>query len=77
MTFRLSQKLAMKLKVDDRPELAFSENPYADWSAHVFSVGRIQYILLAYTKSLYDDASLAQRFEELKRKATEASRTDR
>src|SRR6185295_5840525 len=30
-----------------------SENPYADWSAHLFSADRTQYILLSNTRSLY------------------------
>jgi len=29
------------------------ENPYADWSAHLFTADRTQYIILSNTKSLY------------------------
>jgi hypothetical protein len=29
------------------------DNPYADWSAHLFTVARTQYIIVANTKSLY------------------------
>ena len=53
MIFRLSQKLAKKLKTAATDTLPLDENPYADWSAHVFAVGRTQYILVANTKSLY------------------------
>ena len=53
MIFRLSQKLAKKLKTVATDTLPLDENAYADWSAHVFTVGRTQYILVANTKSLY------------------------
>jgi hypothetical protein len=50
---RLSQKLNSKLKVGRLGELPLDENPYADWSAHVFVVDRTQYIILCNTASLY------------------------
>jgi hypothetical protein len=53
MIFRLSHKLASKIKVGHLTDLPLAENPYADWSAHVFSADRTQYILLTNTKSLY------------------------
>ena len=53
MIFRLSQKLAKKLKTAATDSLPLDEDPYADWSAHVFTVGRTQYIIVANTKSLY------------------------
>jgi hypothetical protein len=53
MIFRLSQKLCTKLKVGSQPTLPLHDNPYADWSAHLFLAGRTQYILLSNTKSLY------------------------
>ena len=37
MIFRLSQKLAKKLKEGSLPSLPLDENPYADWSAHLFT----------------------------------------
>jgi hypothetical protein len=46
MIFRLSQKLAKKLKEGTLPPLPLDENPYADWSAHLFTADRTQYILL-------------------------------
>ena len=53
MIFRLSQKLNAKIKAGTLAALPLDENPLADWSAHVFVVGRSQYILLSNTKSLY------------------------
>jgi hypothetical protein len=51
--FRLSQKLATKLKEGRLPEVPLDDNPYADWSAHLFTVARTQYIIVANTQSLY------------------------
>jgi hypothetical protein len=53
MIFRLSQKLATKLKEGTLPAVPLDENPYADWSAHLFTVDRAQYIIVANTKSMY------------------------
>jgi hypothetical protein len=53
MIFRLSQKLATKLKVGKLPPVPLDENPYADWSAHLFTVARTQYIIVANTQSMY------------------------
>jgi hypothetical protein len=53
MIFRLSQKLAKKLKEADLPSLSLDENPYADWSAHLFTADRAQYIIVTNTKALY------------------------
>ncbi len=53
MIFRLSQKLAKKLHEDTLPSSPLDENPYADWSAHLFTADRAQYIILTNTKSLY------------------------
>ena len=53
MIFRLSQKLAKKLKEGNLPSLPLDENPYADWSAHLFTADRTQYIIVTNTKALY------------------------
>lgn len=53
MIFRLSQKLAKKLKTAATDSLPLDENPYADWSAHLFTADRTQYIILTNTRSLY------------------------
>jgi hypothetical protein len=51
--FRLSQKLAKKLNSRASTTLPLDENPYADWSCHLFTAGRTQYIIMSNTKSLY------------------------
>jgi hypothetical protein len=53
MIIRLSQKLAKKLKVGSLPSLPLDQNHYADWSAHLFTADRTQYIILTNTQSLY------------------------
>lgn len=60
MILRLSQKLCTKIKAGQICELPQDENPFADWSAHLFFVGRIQYILLSNTKSLYSTVMIRQ-----------------
>lgn len=37
MSFRLSTKLAAKLNVTSSKALPVDENPFADWSGHVFT----------------------------------------
>jgi hypothetical protein len=51
--FRLSEKLNAKIKAGTLAILPLDENPFIDWSAGLFLVGRSQYILLTNTKSLY------------------------
>jgi hypothetical protein len=53
LIFRLSRKLNTKIKAGPLPALPLGENPFADWSAHLFVADRTQYILLSNTKSLY------------------------
>jgi len=53
MIFRLSQKLNTKIKAGTLQSLPLHENPFADWSAHLFVADRTQYIILSNTKSLY------------------------
>lgn len=53
MIFRLSQKLNKKLGGGNLSGLPLQENPYADWSCHLFTADRAQYILLSNTASLY------------------------
>ncbi len=53
MIFRLSQKLSTKIsagKLNDEP---LDNDPYADWSSHLFTADRTHYILLTNTSSLY------------------------
>ncbi len=53
MIFRLSQKLSDRIKAETLATLPLDENPFADWSAGLFLIGRPQYILVTNTKSLY------------------------
>ena len=53
MIFRLSQKLAKKLKMPVPPAAAADPNPLADWSAHLFTADRSQYLIVTNTPSLY------------------------
>ena len=53
MIFRLSQKLNQKIKTGPLAALPLHQNPFADWSCHIFPANRRQYILLSNTKSLY------------------------
>jgi hypothetical protein len=53
MIFRLSQKLNAKIKTGALATLPLDDNPFADWSAGLFLVGRSQYVLVSNTKSLY------------------------
>jgi len=53
MIVRLSQKLGKKLKVTPDKKLAADENPFADWSAHLFTADRAQYVIVTNTPSLY------------------------
>lgn len=53
MILRLSQKLAKKIKAGKLAEMPLSENPYADWSCHLFTADRTQYIILSNTASMY------------------------
>jgi hypothetical protein len=53
MIFRLSQKLAKKLKSPLPKSAPADPNPFADWSAHLFTADRTQYLILTNTPSLY------------------------
>ena len=53
MIFRLSQKLSTKIKAGKLLGEPPHDNPFADWSAHLFVADRTQYILVSNTRSLY------------------------
>ena len=53
MIFRLSQKLAKKIKVSTGICAPPDPNPFADWSAHLFTAERTQFVILTNTASLY------------------------
>ncbi len=51
--FRISQKLNAKIKAGSLDALPLLENPFADWSAHLFTADRTQYVIVCNTKTLY------------------------
>ena len=53
MIIRLSHKLATKIKAGKLSEMPLDDNEYADWSGHLFTVNRTQYVILCNTKSFY------------------------
>ena len=53
MIFRLSTKLGKKIHLTPDKVLPVDVNPFADWSAHVFTADRTQYVLITNTISLY------------------------
>jgi hypothetical protein len=53
MIFRLTQKLAKKIGITPSRCLPLDKNPFADWSAHLFTAQRVQYVIMTNTKSLY------------------------
>jgi hypothetical protein len=53
MIFRLSHKLAKKLKTPLPKAIPADPNPFADWSGHLFTADRTQYLILTNTLSLY------------------------
>jgi hypothetical protein len=67
MIFRLSQKLVQKLKINLAGCHPPPSNPFADWSASLFSVQRAQYIILTNTSSLYSVVMLGRGFADQSR----------
>ncbi len=53
MVIRLSQKLSKKIDETPTKIAPLDENPMADWSGHLFSADRTQYLILTNTASLY------------------------
>ena len=53
MIFRVTQRLAKKIKVAADVALPPHDNPFLDWTANLFMVSRWQCILLTNSKSLY------------------------
>ena len=53
MILRVSGKLGKKIHVAPAESLPQDPNPFADWSAHLFTADRAQYILVTNTASLY------------------------
>jgi hypothetical protein len=53
MIFRITQKLARKIKVAPVAALPPHDNPLLDWTANLFMVSRWQFIILTNSASLY------------------------
>ena len=53
LIFRITQKLAKKIKIVPDFALPQADNPFLDWTANLFSVSHYQYIVLTNTRSLY------------------------
>jgi hypothetical protein len=60
MIIRVSQKLAKKLKLSAPRPVPLDPNPFADWSAHLFTADRTQYLILTNTPSLYSTVFYAR-----------------
>lgn len=83
MIFRLSHKLNARIKGGNLATLPRDENPFADWSAALFHVGRLHYILVTNTKSLYstvlpgkgvtDEVTFVRQFSSSVRELLEAN----
>ena len=53
MIFRFTNKLGKKLRFVPPDTLPLHSNPFADWTAHLFTAQRVQYIIITNTASLY------------------------
>jgi len=53
MILRVTAKLGKKIGISPSESLPADPNPFADWTAHLFTADRVQYILVANTPSLY------------------------
>ena len=53
MIIRLSAKLAARFDFTPPKILPLDDNPLADWSGHVFTAARTQFMILTNTASLY------------------------
>ncbi|MEI6789152.1 MAG: plasmid pRiA4b ORF-3 family protein [bacterium] len=60
MIMRLTAKLAKKIHAEPACVLPLEANPYADWSARLFVVNRVQYILVTNTASLFSVVQFAK-----------------
>jgi hypothetical protein len=60
MIFRLTQKMAKKIKEKPAAGLPAGTDSFADWTAHLFTADRVQYILVLNTASLYSVLSYAR-----------------
>lgn len=52
MIYRLTSKMAKRIKESSLPNIEHSANSYLDWAADVFVANRVHYILLTHCRSL-------------------------
>lgn len=64
MIIRLSEKLNARIKAGKLTTSPLDENPLADWSAHLFALGRTHYIIFSNTKSLYSTVFYADEIKD-------------
>lgn len=60
MILRLSSKLGTRIKVAPKAVLPQDTNALADWSGHLFTAARTQYVILTNTASLYSAIAYAR-----------------
>jgi hypothetical protein len=60
MNFRLTQRLAKKIKVAKLTRAPLHVDRYADWTARLFTADRTPYILISHTQSLYSAVMFGQ-----------------
>ncbi len=60
MILRLSSKLGTRIKVAPKVVLPLEANLLADWSGHLFTADRTQYVILTNTASLYSAIAYAR-----------------
>jgi len=53
MIFHLTQKLAKKIKLHPLEALETEQNPFIDWTGHLFTVEHTQYMIITNSASLY------------------------
>ncbi len=53
MIIRVSAKISKKIHFTPQLSLPADSNPFADWSTHLFTADRTQYILITNSASLY------------------------
>lgn len=53
MIVRVSARMGKKIHVSPPKSLPADSDPFADWSTHLFTADRTQYILMTNTASLY------------------------
>jgi hypothetical protein len=53
MIFRLTQKMAKKIKLSPTQSCPLAASPYIDWSVNLFTAERAQYVIVINTTSLY------------------------